>query len=297
MLGADAVVEVAVQLAFVDENRPLSRHAFVVVAKHSGIVGERSVIDDADAWVAYLLPELSREDAVARADEVGLEGVTDGFVQQDAAAACRHDDWHFAAFNLRGREKEVCSLNGFADNFVDEGIGEELLAHLHHAGGIAHLCLAAALHDDTHGERRAGPEIVECCAVGGCVLHLLHPLGDVGLDFDDGGIERIGFCLDIKQELANSLTPDPSPRRGEKRMKEVSQGKRLSSERGWGEASCRLRQPLFAQVHCVGVTCLGATDTTNAGTIQAYLLGLTHLPILQHHAADVGVLGKDVGEA
>ena len=42
---------------------------------------------DADTWMAYLLPELAREDAVASADEVGLEGMADGFVQQDAAAA------------------------------------------------------------------------------------------------------------------------------------------------------------------------------------------------------------------
>ena len=116
-----------------DQDCPLSWDAFVVVAKHSGIAWERAVIHDADTWMAYLLPELAREDAVARADEVGLEGMTDGFVQQDTAAACCHHDWHLAAFNLRGREEEVGALDGFTGNFIYKCIGKELLAHLHHA--------------------------------------------------------------------------------------------------------------------------------------------------------------------
>ena len=37
------------------------------------------------------------------------------------------------------------------------------------------------------------------------------------------------------------------------------------------------------------------SDGTDAGTIETDLLSLTHLAVLQHHAADVGVLYKDVG--
>ena len=207
MTGADAVVEETVELAFVDEHRLLPWDAFVVVAQHAGVARECPIVDDADARVAYLFAELSGEDAVAGADEVGLEGMSDGFVQQDAAAAGCHHDGHLAAFYLRGREQEVRSPDGFADNFFDECVGKELPTHLQHTGGEAHLCLAATLHDDAHRERRAGAEVVEGRPVAGCELHLLHPLGDVGLDLNDRGVQGTGFRLDIKQELTDGQSP------------------------------------------------------------------------------------------
>ena len=241
-----------------------------------------------------LLAQLSCEDAVAGADEISLESVSDGFVQQDAAAAGCHYDRHLATLDLRGGEKEIGAPDGFANDLVDEGVREELRTHLKHTRGIAHLCLAVPLHNDVHRKRGARTEVVEGRTIAGHELNLLHPLRDVCLDLDDGIVKRLGSLLDLQEKL----TDLERRKRSSACFADVPLGHKssvLSSFGGdgggcWGEAFCCLHQGFLTQVHRIGIARLSALDRTNAGAVETNLLGLTYRTILQYHAADLCIL-------
>ena len=106
MAGTDAVVQIAGEDAFVHQDGALTGCTLVVITEHTGIAGLGAIVDNGDMAVADALAQLARENTLASADEVGLEGVPYGLVHEDAAAAGSEDNGHLATLDLSGIKEE-----------------------------------------------------------------------------------------------------------------------------------------------------------------------------------------------
>src|SRR5438067_1328891 len=88
-LRVQVIVEVPLEHAVLDQHLALAGIAFVVDVDGAAAAGNSAVVDDGDELAGHIFPELSGEERRAFADEVGLEPVPDGFVEEDSAPSWR----------------------------------------------------------------------------------------------------------------------------------------------------------------------------------------------------------------
>ena len=105
-------MEIGGEYSVLDHHGVLSGHALVVEIDRSAVAADGAVVDDGDALAAYPFAHPSGEYRLSLAVEVGLEGVTHGFVQEDTGSPGAHDDGHPPAFGPPGGEALVDALHG-----------------------------------------------------------------------------------------------------------------------------------------------------------------------------------------
>src|SRR5512132_182616 len=91
--GADQVPHVVGEGTILDQHVPTRRRALVVDRVRAPLARQRSVVDQRDEWRRDFLAGAAAEDRRVLGDQVGLEAVAAGLVEQDAAGALLQHDW------------------------------------------------------------------------------------------------------------------------------------------------------------------------------------------------------------
>ena len=147
MLGADTVVQVAGQDAFLHDIGLLSGDTFVVDVDRTAVERNRTVVHHIDMLVTNLLVQLVGEDRRILAIEVGFESMADCFVQQDTGASGTHYDRHFASFRLDGLEQDGSFFYCLLCYFGNDIVCQEFSPHTESAGCIRIFDLPVVFHD------------------------------------------------------------------------------------------------------------------------------------------------------
>ena len=137
------------------EHVALGERALVVDGEGAPLLGHGAVVDQRDARVGHPLADAAGEHRGALGDEVGLEAVAAGLVEQHAAAAGADDHGHGAGRGGAGGQLEQRPVGGLAGDVVDVVAVEELEADGAAERLVAGLHAGVARGDRHHGEQRA----------------------------------------------------------------------------------------------------------------------------------------------
>ena len=165
--GIEAILQIALEDAILDQHGAAGRRAFIVDAERSAAILDRAFVDHRHAGRGDPLAHPAGEGRSALAVEIAFEPVADRFVQQHAAPAGTEHDRHFAG--RRGHAFEVDQRLG--QRLVDrpvpgrglEQMVVEVAAAEPEAAGFAAVAL---LGDDRNVEPDQRPDVGGDEAVG-----------------------------------------------------------------------------------------------------------------------------------
>ena len=100
----------------------LAGYAFIVIIEGAAVAGKGAVVYDVYALGAYPEAHFIGKDGGTLAVEIGLEGVTHGFVEKDSGGTCAHNYGHFAALGTDGLKAGVDAGDHIGRYFLRQGL-------------------------------------------------------------------------------------------------------------------------------------------------------------------------------
>src|SRR5687767_3602265 len=194
------VAHVAAQHPVLDEDRAVRLRPFVIHRGRAALARVRAVVDDRDQRARDLLADLARVHAHPLQVQVGLEPVTDGFVDEGAPRLARQDDGVRAGGRRLGGDVLYCAPRRGARAVLDRLLGHRLEAARAAHGlepGLEHLAL---LRDDDEREIRAHARVRAVPAIAVGDDDLLDALGVIDRDLVHPGVGRARDLVRAAQE-------------------------------------------------------------------------------------------------
>ena len=200
MVGGYAIVHVRAQHPILDQGGALGGRTLVIDVEGAAVPGQGAVVDDGDEARCDRLVEEGGIDGGPLAVEVGLQTVTDGFVQQNAGGAGSQNHGHLPGRGALGLEQDHGAINGLSHHFpyalVTEGIDSLT------AGYVAAMALAHAVFErgDAAAQGAHGTAVSTEDAVAGGDEHALIAVRPVHGDVLHGLLHVPGHGLGLLQK-------------------------------------------------------------------------------------------------
>ena len=243
LAGPQEVPHVVGEDAVLDQDVALRRAALVVDAEGAPLVAHGAVVDERDERRGHQLADAALEDRRRLGDQVGLEAVAAGLVEQHAAAALADDHRHLAAGGGPGGQLGDGPLGGLAGQLLDVVAVEQL-----EADGVADAApagLHAGVAGGDHADREQRADLVVLGQQAVAVGHEDPPaaVAVAGADLGDGAVGGRGRPR-RPGAAARPCGPWGRPRAGARRPTGCVVGCRVEGDRaGAAPAALRGRGP------------------------------------------------------